>query len=86
MLCFVTAGKHVNNIRVIAGQPSITTMEKLSENFFSIGSARRLYNGIPAERVPIFSSERMLHEDYYRKGSVEKRISEVLTPRRNDWR
>jgi hypothetical protein len=24
---------------------------------------------------PIFSSERMLHKDYYRKGSVEKKIS-----------
>jgi hypothetical protein len=24
---------------------------------------------------PIFSSERMLHEDYYRKGSVEKKFS-----------
>jgi hypothetical protein len=24
------------------------------------------------KRKPIFSSERMLHKDYYRKGSVEK--------------
>jgi hypothetical protein len=23
---------------------------------------------------PIFSSERMLHKDYYRKGSVEKKL------------
>jgi hypothetical protein len=28
---------------------------------------------------PIFSSERMLHEDYYRKGSVEKKRSVVVT-------
>jgi hypothetical protein len=26
-------------------------------------------------KKPIFSSERMLHKDYYRKSSVEKKIS-----------
>jgi hypothetical protein len=35
---------------------------------------------------PIFSSERMLHKAYYRKGSVEKKnlwswVSKGLTPR-----
>jgi hypothetical protein len=31
MRCLVTAGKHVNNIRAIARQPPITTIEKLLE-------------------------------------------------------
>jgi hypothetical protein len=40
---------------------------------------------------PIFSSDRMLHKDYYRKGSAggKNRLSWVsrgLTPRRTDWR
>jgi hypothetical protein len=38
---------------------------------------------------PIFSSERMLHKNYYRKVSVEKKfcswVSRCLTPRRSDW-
>jgi hypothetical protein len=39
----------------------------------------------------IFSSERMLHKDYYRKGSVAKKnlwswVSRGLTPRQTDWR
>jgi hypothetical protein len=28
---------------------------------------------------PIFSSERMLHKDYYRKGSVEKKKAQVVS-------
>jgi hypothetical protein len=40
--------------------------------------------------VPIFSSERMLYKDYYRKSSVQKTSLVVglkgLTPRRTDWR
>jgi hypothetical protein len=39
---------------------------------------------------PIFSSERMLLKDYYRKSPVEKNlwswVSRGLTPRRTDWR
>jgi hypothetical protein len=39
----------------------------------------------------IFSSERMLHKDYDRKGSVDKKVSGRdpqggLAPRRTDWR
>jgi hypothetical protein len=38
---------------------------------------------------PIFSSERMLHKDYYHKSSVERNLwswfSRSLTPRRTDW-
>jgi hypothetical protein len=39
----------------------------------------------------IFSSERMLHKDYYCKGSVAKKnlwswCSKGLTPRQTDWR
>jgi hypothetical protein len=39
---------------------------------------------------PIFSSERILHKDYYRRSSVEKEnlwswVSRGLTPRRTDW-
>jgi hypothetical protein len=40
--------------------------------------------------TPIFSSERMLHKDYDRNGSVEKNLwswfSRGLTPRWADWR
>jgi hypothetical protein len=38
---------------------------------------------------PIFSSERMLHKDYNRKGSVEKNpwswVSRGLMPKQTDW-
>jgi hypothetical protein len=39
----VTAGKHVNDIRDIARQLPITTIEGLVEAVFSVGSAPRLY-------------------------------------------
>jgi hypothetical protein len=44
MRCLVTAGKHVNNIRDIGRQPSITTIEGLLEAAFSVGSDPRLYS------------------------------------------
>jgi hypothetical protein len=46
MRCLVAADKHVNDIRVIAMQPPITTTttEKLLEAVFSVGSALRLYS------------------------------------------
>jgi hypothetical protein len=47
MYCLVTAGKHINDIRDIAGQPSITTIEGLWEAVFSVGSAPRLYSEHP---------------------------------------
>jgi hypothetical protein len=46
MHCLVTAGKHVNNIRALARQPPITTIELLGA-VFSVGSAPRLYNEEP---------------------------------------
>jgi hypothetical protein len=55
MRCLVTTGKLVNDIRAIAGQPHITTIEKLLEAVFSVGSAPKLYNENPrpAERVQL---------------------------------
>jgi hypothetical protein len=44
MRCLVAAGKHVNDIAVIAGQLLITTLEQLFEAVFSVGSAQRVYN------------------------------------------
>jgi hypothetical protein len=43
----VTAGKHLNNIRVISRQQSITTMEGFFDTVFSVGSAPRLYSENP---------------------------------------
>jgi hypothetical protein len=47
MRCLVAAGKHVNDIRVIARQLPITTIEKLLEVVFSVESAPRLYSEYP---------------------------------------
>jgi hypothetical protein len=47
MRCLVAAGKHVNHIRAIATQPSITTIEKLLEAVFSVGSVPKLYSEDP---------------------------------------
>jgi hypothetical protein len=49
----VAASKHVNDIRAIARQPHITTIEELLEEEFSVGFAPRLYSEDlrPAERV-----------------------------------
>jgi hypothetical protein len=47
MSCLITAGKHVNNIRGIARQPPITTLEGLLEAVFPVGSAPRLYSEDP---------------------------------------
>jgi hypothetical protein len=46
MRYLVTAGKHVNDIRAIARQPFITTIEGLLEVVFSVESAPRLYRRI----------------------------------------
>jgi hypothetical protein len=43
----VTAGKHINNIRAIARQPSITTIEELLRAVFSFGSVQKLYDQDP---------------------------------------
>jgi hypothetical protein len=53
--CWVTAGKHVNDIRAIARQQPITTIEKVLESVFSVGSAPRKYSEDPgpAERVQL---------------------------------
>jgi hypothetical protein len=47
MLCLVVTGKHVNDIQVIARQPTITTIEKLMEAGFSVGFDPRLYSENP---------------------------------------
>jgi hypothetical protein len=39
----VTAGKHVNNIRVIARQPPIAKIKILLEAVFVVGCAPRIY-------------------------------------------
>jgi hypothetical protein len=46
MRCFVTAGKHVNNIRAtsIARYAPIATTEKMSKEVFSVKSVPELYN------------------------------------------
>jgi hypothetical protein len=49
MRCLVTVDKHVNNIRAIARQPPLTTIEKLLEAVFSVGSTPRLYNEDPQD-------------------------------------
>jgi hypothetical protein len=45
--CFVTVCTHVNNIRAIAKQQPITTIEELLKAAFSVGSAPRPYNEDP---------------------------------------
>jgi hypothetical protein len=57
----VTAGKHVNNTRVITRQPLITKIEEPLESVFSIRSVPRLYNKDP--RHPVLSSGRALHKN-----------------------
>jgi hypothetical protein len=47
MSCLVESGKHVSNIRDIARQPRISTIEKLMVTVFSVGSAPRLYSEDP---------------------------------------
>jgi hypothetical protein len=51
MRCLVTAGKHVNNIRAIARQPTIITIEELLGPVFFVGSAPGRISGI--ERVQL---------------------------------
>jgi hypothetical protein len=46
----VTAGKHVNNIRAIARQPPITTIEERLGAVFSVGSAPGVKNEDPPGR------------------------------------
>lgn len=45
--CLVTAGKHINDIQVIARQLPIATIEKLLVAVFSDGSTPELYNEDP---------------------------------------
>jgi hypothetical protein len=47
MCCLVAAGKHVNDIQAVARQPPITTIEKLMEAVFTVGSILRLYSKDP---------------------------------------
>jgi hypothetical protein len=59
----VTAGKHVNDIRAIARQPPIKTMEKPLEVVFSVGSDPKLYSEDPKptefRRDPVWSRGRI---------------------------
>jgi hypothetical protein len=45
--CLATDSKHVNDIWAIAGQLPITTIAKLLEAVFSVGSTPKLYNEDP---------------------------------------
>jgi hypothetical protein len=54
MRCVVTVGKHINDIRDIARQQNITTIDELLEAVFSVSSAPRLYSEVP--RPAEFSS------------------------------
>jgi hypothetical protein len=47
MRCFVTAARHVNDIQATARQQPITTIERMLEAVFSVGSAPRLYSEDP---------------------------------------
>jgi hypothetical protein len=47
MRCLVVAAKHVNDIRAVAKQPPMATIEGLLEAVFSIGFAPRLYSEDP---------------------------------------
>jgi hypothetical protein len=48
MRCFVTAGEHVNNIRAIARQPSMTTIQDLLQAMFPVGVVSGIYNEDPS--------------------------------------
>jgi hypothetical protein len=83
---------------------NMPTIGILLETVFSIRSVQSSYkeefsseSAVLDERPSIFirdksifSSERLLHKDYYRRSSAEKNVwswvSRGLTPRRNDWR
>jgi hypothetical protein len=47
MSCLVTAGQQVNNMRAIARQPPITTIEGLLRAVFAVRSVPRLYSEEP---------------------------------------
>jgi hypothetical protein len=47
MCFFVMAGKHVNNIRAIARQTPLTTIEGFLEDMFSVEFSPRLYSKDP---------------------------------------
>jgi hypothetical protein len=68
----VTAGKNVNDISAVARQSPITTIEKLLEAMFSIGSAPRLYNEDPrpAESVEVWQLSRVLQGRLRRDGAI----------------
>jgi hypothetical protein len=59
MRSLITAGKHVNNIRVIARQTPISTREVLLETVFAVGSDPRLYSedSRPADSSSVQLSE-----------------------------
>jgi hypothetical protein len=67
MLCLVTAGKHVNDIRAIARQPPTTTIEKLLKAVFSVGSSPRLYNENLRPAELISQSSGVVREFYMRR-------------------
>jgi hypothetical protein len=47
MCCLVIINKHVNDIRALSRRPPITTVEKVLETVFSVGSVPRLYSEHP---------------------------------------
>jgi hypothetical protein len=70
MRSLVTAGKNVNNIRAIARQPTITTIEGLLEAVFSVVFAPRLYEDPkPAE----CSKKKVQPLPFYQRRNNERR-------------
>jgi hypothetical protein len=68
--------------------------QEWSSSVFCAWSVPRGYKSQRSSVVrdkPIFSSERMLHKDYYRRSTAKKKkiwswVSRGLTPWRTDWR
>jgi hypothetical protein len=57
MRCLVTAGKHINDIRFIARQPPITTIDGLLDAVFSVRSAPKVCREDPRPAEVVELSE-----------------------------
>jgi hypothetical protein len=69
--CLRASGKHVNDIRVIARQPTITTIVKLLGAVFSFGSAPKLLARTPG-RLEAGSNTRISTVDLQVVGGDKK--------------
>jgi hypothetical protein len=74
---YTPVAKQWLNSRLEKAATDTNAIEELLEAVFSVRSVPRLYNEdqLPLSVRPILSSERMLHKDYDRKGSISKKIS-----------